>query len=117
MNDDTDYRKSLIAERLTFARKSAGLSQGQVAKMLNMHRPTISEIEAGRRKVTIEELINFSEIYKVSMNWLSGNETANGNLLKSEIEIAARQLENLKKEDLDKVIDLLTTLRASKENK
>ena len=40
-----------IGGRLRMARETAGLSQGQVAKRLKMHRPTISEIEAGRRRV------------------------------------------------------------------
>ena len=114
MKKDTDDQKKLIAERLSVARKSAGLSQGQTAKMLHMHRPTISEIEAGRRKVSVEELVNFAELYKVSLQWLAGKQTDEKDAVKSEIEIAARQLENLKKEDLDKVIDLLTTLRESK---
>jgi transcriptional regulator with XRE-family HTH domain len=114
MKKNTEDRKKLIAERLSFARKSAGLSQGQVAKMLQMHRPTISEIEAGRRKVSVEELVHFAELYKVNMQWLAGKKLDEENEVKSEIEIAARQLKNLKKEDLDKVIDLLTALRESK---
>ena len=35
-----------IAARLRAAREAAGLSQGQVAKLLKLHRPTVSEIEA-----------------------------------------------------------------------
>ena len=38
---------SRVAERLRLAREQAGLSQGQVARLLGKHRPTISEIEAG----------------------------------------------------------------------
>ena len=37
-----------IAERLKEARKLAGLSQGHVAKMLGLHRPSVSEMEAGK---------------------------------------------------------------------
>ena len=40
-----------IAERLKLAREFSGLSQGQVAKLLNLHRPSISEIEADRKSV------------------------------------------------------------------
>jgi len=42
-----------VPTRLRAAREAAGLSQGQVAKMMGMHRPTISrwkrEIAASRR--------------------------------------------------------------------
>lgn len=58
-----------LAERLRIAREQAGLSQGQTAKLLDLHRPTISEIEAGRRKVKAEELAQFGEAYGVSVAW------------------------------------------------
>lgn len=51
-----------IAARLRVAREAAGLSQGQVAKLMGLHRPTISEIEAGRRRVTGEELVQFAKL-------------------------------------------------------
>ena len=57
-----------LAKRLRIARKQAGLSQGQVAQMLNLHRPTISEMEAGRRKVSAEELNQLSQIYDVDIH-------------------------------------------------
>ena len=52
MNDVDAARRALIAERLKAARQLAGLSQGHVAKILGMHRPSISEIEAGNRRVS-----------------------------------------------------------------
>ena len=69
---------STLAERLRLAREQAGLSQGQVARLLDMHRPTISEIEAGRRKVTAEELAVFSQTYEVSVAWLTGSDDDDG---------------------------------------
>ena len=41
-------KSSGIGGRLRMAREMAGLSQSQVAKMLSLHRPSISEMEAGR---------------------------------------------------------------------
>ena len=62
--------KKEIASRLRWAREQAGLSQGQVAQRMDVHRPTISQIEAGERNVRIEELDQFAEIYGVSREWL-----------------------------------------------
>jgi transcriptional regulator with XRE-family HTH domain len=62
---------SSVAERLRIAREQAGLSQGQVARILGLHRPTISEIEAGRRRVTAEETATFARLYEVSVAWLT----------------------------------------------
>ena len=58
--------RQALAERLREARKLAGLSQGKVAEMLDMHRPTITEIEKGNRKVSAEEISKFAEIYDVT---------------------------------------------------
>jgi transcriptional regulator with XRE-family HTH domain len=102
-----------LARRLRTAREHAGLSQGQVAKLLQMHRPTVSEIEAGRRKVSSEEVAEFASIYEVSLAWLLGSE-AEGEELDDRVRLAARDLTKLKAEDLDKVLRLLATIRGSK---
>ena len=59
-----------IAERLREVRQSLGFSQAQVASALGMHRPTVSEIEAGRRAVTSEELFRFASLYATSVSTL-----------------------------------------------
>ena len=50
-SDNSNLKRLQIAERLKKARELSGLSQAQVALKLNVQRPAISEIEAGRRKV------------------------------------------------------------------
>ena len=91
------------------AREQAGLSQGQVAKLMKMHRPTISEIEAGRRKVSAEEIAQFSRLYDISVVWLTNAEETDEH--RDRIELAARELSKLKPQDLDVVIGILTALR------
>jgi transcriptional regulator with XRE-family HTH domain len=105
-----------IANRLRTARDAAGLSQGQVAKLLNLHRPTISEIEAGRRKVSGEELTQFASLYGVSVEWLT---SASGESDPSDdrILLAARELSKMKDQDLDHLLSLLQMLRKSKDPK
>ncbi|RKY10061.1 MAG: XRE family transcriptional regulator [Planctomycetota bacterium] len=105
--------KNIVAARLKSARKMAGLSQAQVAKILGLHRPAISEIEAGRRKVSAEELSKFAEIYSVDIKWLAGSEPEYQNG-EERIHFAARQLAKLKSDDLDKVMNLLDALRPQK---
>lgn len=105
--------KKCIASRLREARESSGLSQNQVSNFLNLKRPAISEIEAGRRKVSAEELIKLSEIYKVDLSWLAckeSNDKSEG--IEDKLQIAARELSNVKGEDLDKVIKILTAFKS-----
>src|SRR5258708_753481 len=105
-----------LARRLRTAREHAGLSQGQVAKLLDMHRPTISEIEAGRRKVSSDELSHFAKLYEVSIAWLLGTKDDDRDI-DERVKLAARDLTKLKPEDLDKVLRLLATIREPKEPK
>ena len=53
-NKEMPSDKEKIAQRLKEARTKAGLSQDQAATIIGLPRPAISEIEAGRRKVTVE---------------------------------------------------------------
>ncbi len=105
---ENNPKRSALAERLRAAREQAGLSQGQVAQLMKLHRPTISEIEAGRRRVSAEELSRFAEIYDVSVSWLTNEEPE---VADPAVELAARELSKLKQEDLDRVLQLLRTLR------
>ena len=101
-----------IAARLRTARETAGLSQGQAAKRLEMHRPTISEIEAGRRRVSAEEVIRFAEVYNVDAKWImEGSSSCVED--SDKIVLAARQLSKLKDKDLDRLMKLITMLRGS----
>lgn len=99
-----------IVERLREARAAAGLSQGQVAKKLEMHRPTITEIEAGRRKVSAHELERFAGLYGVSVEWIvsgsTGDESADARVL-----VAARELSKMSDADLDRLMKMLRMLR------
>jgi transcriptional regulator with XRE-family HTH domain len=105
-------KKSEIAVRLRTAREWAGLSQSQVAIKIGMHRPTISELEAGRRKVSAEELLQFAKLYGVSLSWLSGEEESSAH--SEDVQIAARELSKLKSEDLRRLIDLLSAVKGTR---
>jgi transcriptional regulator with XRE-family HTH domain len=105
-----------IAARLRSAREAAGLSQGQAAKLLDLHRPTISEIEAGRRKVSGEELTQFASLYAVSVEWLT-SATAETDAAEDRILLAARELSKMKDQDLDRLMGLLKMIRKGKAGK
>ena len=50
--------------------EQAGLSQRQMARMFHMYRLTISEFEAGHRKVSTGGVGIFADIYDISAVWL-----------------------------------------------
>lgn len=108
-NDDSNFKRLEIAERLKKARELSGLSQAQVASKLDVQRPAISEIEAGRRKVSAEELIQFSKLYKVDSSWLLG-EDEDSELAKGKLKFAARELSKMSEEDKNKLFEILNIL-------
>lgn len=109
-----EERRKAIASRLRLSRELAGLTQGQVAKSFDWHRPTVSEIEAGRRRVSAEELATLADLYGVSLSWIVGEDDADSSLAADRVELAARELSKLREEDLDRVLQLVQALRASR---
>jgi len=108
---ETNEKKVIIAARIREARKMAGLSQTQVAKMLDLHRPSISEIESGNRSVSAEEIAQLAEIFDVSASWLLGEGTDRIDLHDNKLQLAARELQKLKPEDLDRLLRLLASMQ------
>jgi transcriptional regulator with XRE-family HTH domain len=94
-----------IAARLKEARILSGLSQDQAANKLKLQRPAISEIEAAKRKVSAEEIIQFGNLYKVDTSWLLLQQSEN-----ESFKFAARELSKLKQDDIQKLLDVLKIL-------
>ena len=104
-------KRAQIAERLREARKLAGLSQGHVAKMLGLHRPSVSEMEAANRRVSAEEAARLADIYDVSVAWLLGEAPETLDVQDPRLELAARELVKLKPDDLESLLRLLAAMR------
>ena len=107
----TDREK--IAERLKEARISAGLSQESAAKMLQLQRPAISEIESGKRKVSAEEIIHFAKLYRVSTSWLLLKDDEVDLDMNDQLKVAARELSKMSDVDRKKLLDVLKILPTS----
>lgn len=111
MTELDSAKRAQIAERLKEARKLAGLSQGHVAKMLGLHRPSVSEMEAGNRRVSADELARLAEIYDVGVAWLLGDGPETLDAQDPRLELAARELSKLKPDDLKRLLKLLAAMR------
>ena len=112
MIDAKATERKLLAERLKEARKLAGISQGNVARIMGLHRPTISEIEAGNRRVSADELARLAGVYDVSVSWLLGQTPETIDPQDPRLELAARELTKLKPDDLDRLLKLLAAMRS-----
>jgi len=112
MNDCSATKRVRIAKRLKEARRLAGLSQGNVAKMLGLHRPSVTEMETGNRRVSADEIAKLSEIYDVNVAWLLGKAPEMLDAHDPRLELAARELSKLKPDDLDRLLKLLAAMRS-----
>ncbi|MEQ1871556.1 MAG: helix-turn-helix transcriptional regulator [Vicinamibacterales bacterium] len=109
----TDGPRQEIGARIRRAREAAGLSQGQAAKRLEMHRPTISEIEAGRRRVSADEVAQLADLYGTSAEWITtGKSTSPATGPDDRLALVARELGKMSDADLDRLMGLLEMIRA-----
>lgn len=97
-----------IGARLKAAREAAGLTQEQVAKLLGLPRPAISEMESETRTVSAGELKQLAACYKVSLPWLAGEPSYGAD---EKIKMAARRLSALRDEDMDTVMRIVDSFR------
>src|SRR5947207_383035 len=109
MSAGTKTRR-LIAFRIREARKLSGLSQAQVARRLSLHRPAISEIEAGNRRVAADELGKLAELFDVSLSWLAGEGAERADPTDDKLQLAARHLKNMKPDQLERLLTILAAL-------
>ncbi|WP_099185439.1 helix-turn-helix domain-containing protein [Sphingobium fuliginis] len=115
MVDAPSDKLATLPARLRAAREAAGLSQGQVAKLMNMHRPTISEMEAGNRRITADELAKLADLYDTKLTWLLGDAPERAATDDPKLQLAARELSKLKPDDLDRLLKLIAAMKTDDE--
>lgn len=99
-----------LYERIKKLRTNLHLSQEYVAKILGVNRNAIVEIEAGKRKVSAEELGKLGELFKVSTD-----ELLNGRQVEMPITMFARKFEELDEADQKEILNLIEFKRMMKE--
>lgn len=98
---ELNYKK--IGERLRKLRKYMGLTQEQVAEILSVGRDAILRIEKGERKIDLQELMNFSKLYNISMDELTMEE----HTINSSDVAFARGFNELSEKDKKEIISLI----------
>lgn len=98
---ELNYKK--IGERLRKLRKYVGLTQEQVAEIVSLGRDAILRIEKGDRKIDLQELMNFSKLYNISMDEL----TAEEHIVSSNDIAFARVFNELSEKDKKEIISLI----------
>jgi transcriptional regulator with XRE-family HTH domain len=98
-----------ICERLVTARKNAGLSQSQVAKMIGLAGASgFSQVEDGTNALTLDRFMTLCDIYDIDLTWaLTGvNPHVDVEALKT---LAGRVWST--QEEVESLIELITSLK------
>jgi transcriptional regulator with XRE-family HTH domain len=89
-----------VGAHLRLARERAGFTQTAVARRLHMRRPSIGEIERGRRPVKVHELDALAELYSVRPSFLTRGVGPKDEQL---VMLVAEELAELQSTDLDRL--------------
>jgi transcriptional regulator with XRE-family HTH domain len=101
-----------LAERLKNARNGLHLSQDFVARQLRINRASIVQIEAGKRKVSADELNQFSILYGYSVD-----ELLNGNRTEMPVTMFTRSFSELDVIDQNEILSLIEFKKMMKEQR
>lgn len=77
------------------ARKMCNLKLTEAAKILGVSQPTLSSWESGRKSPTIDSILKMADLYKVSTDYLLGNNIEKDNIKKSNEEIPHQNLRTM----------------------
>ena len=92
-----------LGEKVKMLRKRRGLNQDDLATFLNLSRSQISNLESGRRNLSLRQLEKLCEYFKVDMSFFLMSETTDSCLdlvEKAKILFESRELTNVQKEEL-----------------
>lgn len=103
--------------RFRQAREMAGLSPEQAAKYLGFSLNELLEIESGAVEVNEEEAQKLALFYEVDFQWLKSSSADTDIAFLGDLQIAPRELEKIKAEELPKLLQILVAIRNKAKDK
>ena len=108
---------SELGDKVKLLRNRRGLKQDDLAEVLELSRSQISNLESGRRNLSLKQLEKLCEYFQVDMSYFVMSETTDSCLdliEKAKLLFASKELTNIQKEDL--FVSIMKAYLASKEN-
>lgn len=99
------------SNRFREAREMAGLSAGQAAKYLNFALSDLLKIETGEIKVSDDQMQKLASFYEVDLDWLKDDNLDSNVTYLGNLQIAPRELEKIKPEELPKLLQILSAIK------
>ena len=108
---------SELGDKVKLLRNRRGLKQDDLAEVLELSRSQISNLESGRRNLSLKQLEKLCEYFQVDVSYFVMSETTDSCLdliEKAKLLFASKELTNIQKEDL--FVSIMKVYLASKEN-
>lgn len=106
MQQEIDYAK--LGLKIKELRQSKGLTQDSLAELVNCNTSHISNIENNHTKVSLNVLLAVANALNSSIDYLLSDQYKNPSLgLDNEILRVIRDCDNIKKEKILKIIEIL----------
>ncbi|HHP8972438.1 TPA: helix-turn-helix domain-containing protein [Listeria monocytogenes] len=105
---------NILGARIKYLRKRSNLTQGQLAKKMNLTQASISGYETGDRQPDNEILTRIADFFNVSIDYLLGR-TSNPNNDKVSVHFFER--DNLTDEDLEYIDTIVEALKTKTNQK
>ena len=112
MAEDRQGERNQIGDRLRRAREYVGLSQDDVASVLGLPRPSITNIELGVRKVEALELSKLAKLYRRTLDNLTTGVEPEPEA-PQQLAFLARAVKGLSDKDLEEVARFAEFLKQS----
>lgn len=91
------FDMKMCGKRIQVLRKKRGLTQLQMTFKMNISEDHLKSIELGRRAPSVDLLIEFAELFHVSLDYLIlGRTESNSAELMMELDIISTHLDRLK---------------------
>ena len=103
-----------LGRRLREAREYLGLSQEQVADHLGIPRPSVSTIEAGKRRITFLELKRLAALYRRPLDYFSDDVPASTDETTDALFRTAQELSTADREQVLRFAQFLRTAGPAK---
>jgi transcriptional regulator with XRE-family HTH domain len=107
--EEMEVRRLALAARIRESREYLKLSQEEVAEVLGISRPAVTNIEQGTRKVESAELDRLARLFGCTTDYLLGNQ----NEEQEKAAFLARTFHGLSEKDLAEVAKFAEFLRTS----
>lgn len=97
-----------IGERIKFLRNSYQMNQSTFASAINISQASLSDLEKGKTKPSVDTLINISNAFGISLDWLVKGDTlidstyAKSEVFKGILDLLPKQILDNQNEILEK---------------